>query len=695
MKSVTVKTLAIASLGLVPAIVDAQVNSGAGGSSLQSSAPNASAAPIVRGETLVPAAMGIRTDQQGNSWNIENNGTLGRVGSSMINSGVSLLINNQQFYTYQPMMTKDGSEFVLQGRQAPTLQGLQMMRRIKVLEKEGAIRYLEIITNATPNPANITLSLRSSFSGNFKSYLTDQGNTGVVMLGERESAVLVTPGSSQSNRAFLFSLTSAKSALKPTIASQNRYGLTFQYNLAIPAGQTVVLAHAVAQVPVPQAFDRKSLAKVFKPLAMERLMSSIPSEFRKLVVNFQSDGATGGASSLSSTSVDALGVERGRRDVLALGGETRLIGTASCAELKFTTQHGEAVIPFENVAAIVGRKGGVRDVARVFLKDGQVFSGEGDATDLKFVMASGGKMNLNLRSLDRLVRAVDEKDESWGVDVSAMIETYAGDRIAVTSADAVQMSGQTPWGPLNFSLEEVVWLASLEDEPVGHTIEFKEGSRCFAFLAGAPLVVNSGIFGEQNLDVAGIRAVVTREAHERAEKAASGYGDGDPVILQPYLTTVGNQRIVGPIADAKLTILTNSQTIEVAPEEVRKLANTGIPDGGTTPVFQLELWGGGVLSGVLANDTISIQVRGKEWHVPVRDIAELITPVPQLAAEAEQSIGKLIRTLGDEKWQTREAATEELAGFGYLAKSVLEEQLRTNPDPEVRRRIERILQVME
>ncbi|MEM1295272.1 MAG: hypothetical protein AAGH89_07895, partial [Verrucomicrobiota bacterium] len=31
-------------------------------------------------EALIPAALGLRTDQQGSSWNFQQNGTLGRIG---------------------------------------------------------------------------------------------------------------------------------------------------------------------------------------------------------------------------------------------------------------------------------------------------------------------------------------------------------------------------------------------------------------------------------------------------------------------------------------------------------------------------------------------------------------------------------------------------------------------------------------
>jgi len=186
----------------------------------QLSAPTATRRGV-KVERLVPAAMGIRTDKLGNSWNVEQNGNLGRVGNSMmINSGLNLYINNQQFYTYQPMMTADGAEYVLHNRQSSSMMGLQVMRRIRLLDKQGVVRYLEVLTNATSNPLTVNVSLRTNFSGNYKSYITNDGNSNVVMLGARESGVLVTPGSSQVNRAFIFSLCSEKSVLKPSPATR-------------------------------------------------------------------------------------------------------------------------------------------------------------------------------------------------------------------------------------------------------------------------------------------------------------------------------------------------------------------------------------------------------------------------------------------------------------------------------------------
>ena len=91
--------------------LDAQVRLPGATAPLGGGGPGMAVSPTVRGEKLVPAAMNVITDKQGNSWNLEQNGNLGRVGNSMVNSGLTLLLNNQQFYTYQPMMTADGKEF--------------------------------------------------------------------------------------------------------------------------------------------------------------------------------------------------------------------------------------------------------------------------------------------------------------------------------------------------------------------------------------------------------------------------------------------------------------------------------------------------------------------------------------------------------------------------------------------------------
>lgn len=650
-------------------------------------------------ERLIPAAMGIRTDKLGNSWNVEQNGNLGRVGNNMmVNSGLNLYINNQQFYTYQPMMTADGKEYVLHNRQSSSMMGLQVMRRIRLLEKRGVMRYLEVLTNTTSNPLTVNLSLRTNFSGNYKSYITNEGHSNTVMLGARDSGVLVMPGAAQVNRAFVFSLCSEKSKLKPSISSQNKYALNFQYNVSLAAGQTVVLAHAVTQVPLPSSFDRKTMRRLFRPVALERLQSVIPAELRKMVINYMGAVSPGGVSLMEGTSVEALGVERSSRDVLALGEKTRLLGTATCSFLKIKTLHGEAEIPFEKVAALLGGNRGRRDVSRLFLRDGQVFTGEVEVENLRFVMAGGGNMKLDVRHLDRLVLRKKADEGKWDRQVLAMVETYGGDRLAVVDGGDLSFSGMTSWGDLDFDLDDIVWMAPQEEEAVGHYVEFKNGARNFVYLGGDLVTMNSSFFGKQEIKIHEIRAVVTQASIKREEAGHSEGMEEGPVILVPYLKVGGDQRIIGKVINSQLKVLTHAETVEVRPGEIRLMKNIsdelGLGEGSET-VFRFELWGGGVITGYLAESFLSIRVRGEDWRVPLRDVRELVTPVPHLSEVVRKDLSRLIRQMGSAEWQVRERATEELLEFGYLAKSILEQEFQSNNDPEVRRRIGQVLARLE
>ena len=303
-------------------------------------------------------------------------------------------------------------------------------------------------------------------------------------------------------------------------------------------------------------------------------------------------------------------------------------------------------------------------------------------------------MNLNVRNLDRLVLSKVKDEGKWERDVAAMLETYGGDRLAVREGQAMRFEGMTSWGNLEFALDEIVWLAPQEEEAVGHYVEFKNGARNFVYLAGDQMVLDSTVFGRQDLKMHEIRAVVTRTSVKRSESESSIGMEEGPVILEPYLKVGGDQLIIGKVSNSQLRVLTHAETVEVAPGEIRRMKNVSDevgPEGSGDPVFQLELWGGGLISGYLAENFLSVRVRGQDWQVPLRDVREFVVPVPHLSETARQDLSRLIRKLGSIEWQIREKATEDLVGFGYLAKSILEQEHQTNTDPEVRRRIEQVL----
>ena len=190
-------------------------------------------------EPLVPAAFGIWTDRAGSSWSVEAAGNIGRIGSSMVNSGLALLLDEEKFTPQSPKMTSDGKEFVLTGALLASHPGLRVQRRIRLLEDPGGLRYVELFHNESADPLRLSVGLATNFSGNFKTFLSDRSRSEPLLLGPSETALIVLPGASQSSRAFLFTVTGNSGGIKPTISSQSRYGLTFRYALDLPPGVRV------------------------------------------------------------------------------------------------------------------------------------------------------------------------------------------------------------------------------------------------------------------------------------------------------------------------------------------------------------------------------------------------------------------------------------------------------------------------
>lgn len=664
-------------------------------SSAQDPAFVPSSAPPSANQHLLPAALGLRTDQKGNSWNFQQNGELGRIGSSMMNTGLALYINNSQFSAVNPLMTKDGREFVLPGRPSSSFGGLSVARRVRIDDKLGVVRYVEIFQNSTAQDIAATVELRTNFSGNYQAYVTNSGTPNATVLGRADTGVVVTPSATNQRQAFVFNFCSADAKLKPSLSSQSRYVLSAHFQLTVPAGETAAIVHTTSQIAAPATLDRKTLTELFRPVGLSRHLSAIPRDLRGNLVNFSLGQESAGIALLSATSIDSLGVKRGRRDILAVGGATRLVGASSCAKLGLETDFGPAEIAYEEVSAVVGGNRGLRDRGKVFLRDGQVLGGEVAAEAFRFVLNSGAVMDLEVDKLDRLVLHRDPDTEKWPDGVIAFLETHSGDRLAVEDSADSRLTLVSPWGGIEVGIADIRAISTQEQEPIGHLVELKNGSRFYAYLAGEAFSFKNSRFATQSIQPAEIRAIVSREA---ATDTSSGGSDPIPRLSQPYLTLRGQQRLVAPVADSMFTLLTETESLEVAPETVRHVVNLAEDldfDPNPEPTFRAELWGGGVVVGQLRGRILKAQIGDSAWRIPVGDIQQIVVPSPRITDAIRQQIAGKIRQLGADDWATRERATEELVEFGFLAKPQLLEALSASDDAEVRRRVELLLAGLE
>jgi len=494
----------------------------------------------------------------------------------------------------------------------------------------------------------------------------------------------------------LLTACSPGAGFRPKVLS-NQHSIYFNYQITVPPGMTTVLMHSMSQCPQQGTITAAGIKNLLKDSTLQNLYKSVPRSLRGRIANYSNSGDFGNLSMLSSTTVEGLGIIRAKNDVVAYGESSRVYGAASCGELKLATGYGEALIPFEKVAALVGENNGLRSESRVFLRDGQVYTGKATAADMRIVIAVGSKMTLQVETLDRLVRSETAGEGKWGEGVTAVLETYAGDRIAISDGADLMLDAVTPWGPINFSLDDVLWISPPEDEGVGHRIEFKDGSRFFAYLNRTQLKVKSELFGDLELDSGQLRSVVTggmmAKIREREKAGQFAFG-GREVLLQPHINLAGGQRIIGRIAAPTISAVANANVIEILPQNIRRMQSmrgeVGSNPSQSAP-FRIDIWGGSLIVGQLKERILPVMVRDQTWKIPLGDILEVVSPVPRISDETRQQITTLIRDLGHEEWEMRESATDALREFGYLAKALLQENLRLTPDPESRRRSEELL----
>ncbi len=657
-------------------------------------AKESAAGMVLESPGLIPAAFGVRTDREGNSWSVERDGNIGRIGSTMVNSGLALSVNDEKFAGFQPMMTADGNEFVLQGVPFASLPGLQVQRRVLLVDRGSGLRYAELFYNGSTDPIRFSVGLMTHFSGNYQTFLSDRGRSEPVILSPAESGIIVLPGASQSTRAFLFTMADAGSGVKPTISSQNRYGLTFRYQLDLGPGETAVIVHHVTQVVIPQNFDRPTLASLTRPHSFDTLRRSFDEDWREFVVNYSADAIESRGEALREGGVGSLGLFPGALDTLAIGEKTRLFGKTEGGPIRLKGRYGEIEIALEAVAALSGKSGGTIRETRVFLRDGQVFSGEITAPALAFVQTGGARVALDPATLDRLVMAESTREgipgKDWTTDSLALVETYGGDRIKIRDLAAFSLNLTTPWGVLPISLDALAWLRPLEGGLPGFRVELKDGTFISGLPSGEVLQLGDTDMGTVSLRGSELKSVFT-------PPLSTGMSAAAPAPVETVTRVAGGQTLVGPISDTTVPIVSEGNRLETSVSEIRKIrrletiAGEEAATAADAPAFEIERWDGGKITGFLGLDFFSIEVEGRIWLVPVREVMEIESASPLLTPDSLEKIKALISQLAADDWATREEATRDLGAFGYLARPVLQRELGTTKDPEVGRRIERVL----
>jgi len=634
--------------------------------------------------SLVPARQVSLTDALGFEWDIEpRTGTIRDATNGCLSGTGTTTINGQNFHCPQPMMDPNTGELVLRN----VLAGLEVTRRMRVDSKVAALRWVDSYRN--PGGASFTASVIIRILPGFQcgSVLSDGGSANPSGLGKNEGGVvLVSPNSSYPS--ILLALAGSRSKLKPAFTNNNNYECAISWSVTIPAGKTVSLVQSLAQRQ-PGPVDAKSLADQFKPLRARAWIRDLPDDVRRSIVNFDGSGGPTelGGRGFAAGLPEDLAAMAGARDVLALGGETRLHGTAILAGLSIETRHGKLPLAPESLAALVG-PGRAAGGALAYLRDGQVLAGVLRAEQMRFALPSGVEMALGVEDLDRLVLAERADAPAASPRIWALIDTGDGDRLAIALPAGKPLEAATPWGTRVIAPEEIRSVRVLEGDQPGHRIDLADGSRFFVFLGDRPWPVETLLFGAREIRPASLRGLVVAAEKAPAEDAAAE-------ITEPHVLLAGGNVLVGRIELAELHLLAEGESVPLPPDQIKCLHNERegeAPEVGEPERFRAELWDGGVVAGTLQESMLPL--RSGDWtgRIPARDVVDVFVPVAVVPEAMRAKIAGLVRDLGDAEWATRESAHGQLAELGGLARAALDEALLQSEDPEVRKRAKALLE---
>lgn len=631
----------------------------------------------VAAEQLVPSSWNPRLDPGGFNWDIEQRGALADGNNDCVDGGLVLLVNGQEFYNQQgqPMATADGSELVQTG----AVGTLEVTRRCRIDETEPGARFVDVFHNPTGQAQSVQVQIMTQFGGQFLTPVSESGAGG-------DSALLCVQHPT-GRPSMLFVVADPKSKIKPTITNNQNYQVYFNFQLEIPARGTAAVCYTAVQMNLNVAPDASALEAMIKPYRTRSWLADLPSDVRRAIVNF---GRGGGLSELPDllASLEELGIDRGPRDVLAIGDQTRMQGTAAAASLEIETRFGRATFELEQVAAIRG--GGPDGAAQVFFRDGQMLYGKLTAQSLQFTLPSGLAIDLRNSPLDRLVLKEGPLDGHLAGDAAALLQTYSGDRLALTSSGDARLAVLTPWGERALTLAEVRSISPTEEGLPGYRVTLRDGSRFFAYLMDARLSAHTLLFGPQEIPAAEIVSVFT------AESAAETAATEEALEQQPHLTLAGDNVFVGQIESDALHLLVSGTVIPLAPHEVRLLESAGDDsDGVRTSLFNAHLWDGGLVQGVLQESVLAVRTGASVVQIPVADLVSAQVPSPLVPDAVRDQIAGLIRDLSHDEYAAREAATNELTSLGILARAQLVEAARLSRDPEALRRIRALLDHLE
>jgi hypothetical protein len=597
-------------------------------------------------------------DSAGNQWMIYQQGWLRMQGNMPLYSQAAMLnINGNGLgsRTNQGRIDEKTGELILEGMNAA---GVNVTRRILVNRADGYVRYIDVLSNPTPQEMSVNIQINSQFNYGVQSSQSIEDP-------RKKDKTIGWAAALHAGRSVFEVYAGKNSKVHPQVNGQpNNNNCNATLQVTIPANGQVGLLHLHGAANSPEA-----ATQFVAGLKEFTMLADLPLEVRKIIINIA-----------PSQSIGEREVLRGELfDVVELRGGDQLKGTIAETSYKLQTFYGAIELPADRVVGLIN-VGQFKPRQLLVTLDGEVFGGMLTKETIAVQLSSGQTTQVPLTQITRFgYRKRGNEPEEWTFD-RPMIRLRSGERMIVAMPTA-PIEVMTRYGLLKLTPESVSSLALQTEEHGVHEITLTDGSQ-FAGL------VSASDFPMQLVGTATQQTVSFPAAavlNVQFTKPGDGPGS-DAAVLQ----LTNQDKLVGAL-EGQLKLDTLFDTISINAAELRGLQHA--PDAGLD--VQVTLWDQTTLSGQLHEPEILCHLKsGVSVKIPVALIDRYSNPEPLPSPLMVDRIKAMVAELSADDFKQRERAEQQLVAMGPAVSAVLK-QLSGAQSPEAQQRIESILKQLE
>lgn len=576
----------------------------------------------------VPNRFEAIKDDFGFFWQLTGAGSFYTMGTNVFQSANELSVNGAKFAASAAYQLNE-TRFAFEQQSA----GLTVRRDVWIDTKRSAVRHLEILTNRSSDRAlRVPIEVRTDFSQAWQDIYSNSGKLIDSRPSPRDAGMLLKFNSIDGRSDLLYLFGDETGKVRPNFRTGNsNREIVFQYNLTIPAGETVAILYWTEQRTVtnlataPTLFDpiyhrRGPLKSNLPPEVAPELIQNfaLPTSPEPLATAFNKDALVG-----LNRWLEALDAERGGEDILWMSRENQLRGAVKQGQsLGLETTFGAIQVEWTDVAAVRGGAG-VDRYHEVYTRDGELLVGTATAPGARMGGADGREMTLEPGSFDALLLKIAENDGRVANEVWGFAELQTGEILAIQNGMESRLAFALPWGKIQVPLRTVKQLRSINLPSPRQQLELEDGSRLTGFVvSNNSISIGTPRLGDLQLDAGQLRALWRAGTGDiEAEKDVPDF-DQEWVAGAdtPTLWLNGGNRVPGNLVDQTFHILSDATVTEVSTRNIAWIRRTeeGLLDG--RPDFEIELQSGTPISGQLRNSQIQIETRGKRWTVPTLQI---------------------------------------------------------------------------